>query len=154
MELKSTLRVSNEADLPASVGFYKGQMAKALAGSTKNPSERMDVRLVSFESGTYAKLHWHLLETLCYVISGRAVVADIEGKTYDVGPGSVVYAPPGIVGAHSWDIKEPLQLIAVRATVDTETSIQFEVDLATKRSSVPFDILVNRQVTTFKKSLY
>ncbi len=154
MELKSTLRVFNEADLPASVGLYKGQMAKTLAGSTDNPSERMEVRLVSFESGTHAKLHWHLLEKLYYVISGRALMTDIEGKTYDIGPGSVVYAPPGIVGAHSWDIKEPLQLIAVRATVDTETSIQFEVNLATKQSSVPFDILASRRATTFKKSLY
>ena len=154
MELKSTLKVFNEADLPAYVGLYKGQMAKTLVGSTENPSERMEVRLVSFKSGTYAKLHWHLLEKLYYVISGRAVMTDIEGRTYDIGPGSVVYAPPGIVGAHSWDIKEPLQLIAVRATVDTETSIQFEVDLATKQSSVPFDILASRQATTFKKSLY
>ena len=153
MELKSTLKVSNEADLPAWVGLYK-EMTKTLAGSTENPSERIDVRLVSFESGTYAKLHWHLVEKFYYVISGQAVMTDIEGKTHDIGPGSVVYSPPGIVGAHSWDIKEPLQLIAVRATVDTETSIQFEVNPATKQSSVPFDILVSRQAITFKKSLY
>ena len=154
MELKSTLKVSNEADLPASVGLYKGQMTKTLAGSTENPSERMDVRLVSMESETYAKLHWHPVEKLYYVISGLAEMTDIEGKTYNIGPGSVVYAPPGIVGAHSWNIEEPLQLIAIRASVDNETSIQFEVDLATKQSSVPLDMLVRRKATTFKKSLY
>ena len=154
MELKSTLKVFNEANLPAYEGIYKGQMGKTLAGSTENPSERMEVRLVSFEPGTQAKLHWHLLEKLYYVISGRAVMTDIEGKTHDIGPGSVVYAPPGIVGAHSWDIKEPLQLIAVRATVDPETSIQFEVNLSTKQSSVTLEKLANKQATTFKKSLY
>ncbi len=154
MELKSTLKVFNEANLPAYEGIFKGQMGKTLAGSTENPSERMEVRLVSFELGTHAKLHWHLLEKLYYVISGRAVMTDIEGSTHDIGPGSVVYAPPGIVGAHSWEIKEAMQIICFRASTDIEANIQFEVNLSTKQSSVTFDQLVNKQATTFKKSLY
>ncbi len=140
--------------MPPAPGVAQGQEIKRLAGSADHPSERIAVVLASFKTGTHENLHWHLVEVFYYVISGRAVMTDIEGKTYDIGLGSVVYAPPGIVGAHSWDIKEPLQLIAVRATVDTETSIQFEVNLATKQSSVPFDILASRQATTFKKSLY
>ena len=90
MELKSTLKVFNEANLPPYEGIFKGQMGKTLAGSTENPSERMEVRLVSMEPGTHAKLHWHLIEKLYYIISGRAVMTDIEGKTHDIGPGSVV----------------------------------------------------------------
>ena len=43
-------------------------------------------------------------------------MTDIEGKTYDIGPGSFVYAPPGIAGPHSWDVKEPLKLLGIRAT--------------------------------------
>ena len=154
MELKSTLKVFNEANLPAYEGIYKGQMGKTLAGSTENPSERMEVRLVSMEPGTHAEPHWHLIEKLYYVISGRAVMTDIEGKTHDIGPGSVVYAPPGIVGAHSWEAKEAMQIICFRASTDIEASIQFEVDLSTKQSSVTLEKLANKQATTFKKSLY
>ena len=75
---------------------------------------------------------------------------DIEGRTYDIGPGSVVYAPPGIAGSHEWDIKEPLQLLSVRATTDPEKNIQFEVDKASKESSIGFDYLMSRGGAKFK----
>ncbi|MEE8442346.1 MAG: cupin domain-containing protein, partial [Dehalococcoidia bacterium] len=97
---------------------------------------------------------WHLIEVFYYVISGRAVVTDIEGKSHDVGPGSVVYARPGIAGSHSWDIQERLQLIAIRATADPEKTFQFDVDIATKRSSVDLDHSEKRQATNFQRSLY
>jgi quercetin dioxygenase-like cupin family protein len=154
MELKSTLKVFNEADVPAGPGVTPGQTQKQLAGSPEHPSERVRVVLASFKPGTYENLHWHLIEAFYYVISGRAVLTDIEGKTYDIGPGSVVYAPPGIAGSHSWDIKQELRLIAVRATTDSEKTIQFDVDMSTKESSVPLDHLEKRQATHFKKSLY
>ena len=154
MEIKSTLKVFNEVDVPYTPGIAQGQEIKRLAGSADHPSERLSVILASFKPGTYEELHWHLVEKFYYVISGRAVMTDIEGKTYDIGPGSVVYATPGITASHSWDIKEPLQLIAIRATADPEKNIQFDVDLATRRSSVSIDYLVERQAANFKKSLY
>ncbi len=154
MELKSTLTVFNEADLPAAPGVTQGQVLKQLAGSEEHPSERLTVRLASFEAGTYENLHWHLIEVFYYVISGRGVITDIEGKSYGVGPGSVVYARPGIAGSHSWEIKEQLQLIAIRATADPEKTFQFDVDMATKQSSVNLDQLEKRQATNFQRSLY
>ena len=122
--------------------------------NAERPSEKVRVILANFKPGTHENLHWHLIEAFYYVISGRAVMTDIEGKTYDIGPGSVVYAPPGIAGSHSWDIKEQLQLISFRATTDSEKTIQFDVDSSTKQSSIPLSHLVNRQATNFKKSLY
>ncbi len=154
MGLKSTLKVFNEGDVPAVPGLVSGQEIKRLAGSADHPSERLTVVLASFKAGVHEKLHWHLVEVFYYVVSGRAVMTDIEGKTRDIGPGSVVYASPGIAGAHSWDIKEPLQLIAVRATADPEKNIQFDVDLAAGQSSVSIDYLVERQAADFPKSLY
>jgi len=117
MELKSTLKVFNESEIPGGTGVTTGQTLKQLAGSAEHPSERIRAILASFKPGTHEKLHWHLIEAFYYVISGRAVMTDIEGKTYDIGPGSVVYAPPGIAGSHSWEIKEQLQLISFRATL-------------------------------------
>jgi mannose-6-phosphate isomerase-like protein (cupin superfamily) len=154
MELKSTLKVFHEAETPSAPGVTQGQTQKQLAGDAAHPSERITVRLASFVTGTHENLHWHLIEAFYYVISGRAVMTDIEGRTYDIGPGSVVYAPPGISGSHSWDVKEPLKLIAVRGTTDPEKTIQFDVDPVTKESSIPIDHLARRQAIDFKRSLY
>ena len=155
MEIKSTLKVFNEADIPGAPGVVgRGQLVKQLAGSAERPSERLTVVLVSFEPGTHEHLHWHLIEVFYYVISGRAVMKDIEGKSHDIGPGSVVYASPGIAGSHSWEIKERLQLIGVRATADPEKTIQFDVDPTTKESTMPVDRLAKRQAISLKKSLY
>ena len=153
MELKSTLRVFNQKEVSEGPGIAKGQTIKRLAGGTQNPTERIMVALASFKPGTHEFLHWHPIEVFYYVISGRASMKDIEGKSHDIGPGSVVYAPAGIAGSHSWEIKEPLQLIAVRATTDLEKNIQFDVDESTKQSSIGFEYLMNRGGGQFK-SLY
>jgi mannose-6-phosphate isomerase-like protein (cupin superfamily) len=154
VELKSTLKVFNERDVASKEGVTKGQTVKQLAGDAEHPSEKIRVVLASFKPGTHENLHWHLIEAFYYVISGRAVMTDIEGKTYDIGPGSVVYAQPGIAASHSWDIKEQLQLVSIRATTEPEKTIQFDVDPSTKESSLPLSHLINRQATNFKKSLY
>jgi mannose-6-phosphate isomerase-like protein (cupin superfamily) len=155
MEIKSTLKVFNEADIVGAPGVVgQGQLLKQLAGSAEHPSERLTVALVSFEPGTHEHLHWHLIEVFYYVISGRAVMKDIEGKTHDIRPGSVVYASPGIAGSHSWEIKERLQLIAIRATADPEKTIQFDVDPITQESTMPVERLAKRQAISLKKSLY
>ena len=153
MELKSTLRVSNQTEVSEGPGIAKGQTIRVLAGSAQYPTEKIRVTLASFKPGTHEFLHWHLIEVLYYVISGRAVMKDIEGKSHDIGPGSVVYAPPGLLGSHSWEIKEQLQLVAVRATTDLEKNIQFNVDESTKESSIEFDYLMERGGAKFK-SLY
>lgn len=154
LELKSTIKVTNEADVKPATGVVSGQSVKWLVGAGGGiPSERITVILASFKPGTYEELHWHLIEGVYYVISGRAIMKDIEGKTYNLKPGSVVYAPPGFTASHSWDIKEPLQLICVRATTDPETLFQFTVD-KDKRSSVEFNQLNRRGAANFRKSLY
>jgi quercetin dioxygenase-like cupin family protein len=136
MELKTSLKVFNEADIPAGQGIVSGQIRKRLAGSPDHSSERIMAILATFQPGTLEPLHWHLVEAFHYVISGRAIVRDIEGHTYEVGPGSVIYAPPGITGSHEWEIQEQLQLIAFRATTDSERSLQITVDPSTKESKI------------------
>ena len=48
MELKTTLRVFNEADVAAGPGIVKGQTFKRLAGDEKFPTERLMVRIANF----------------------------------------------------------------------------------------------------------
>jgi len=155
MEIKSTLRVFNESEVQAFPGVVpRGQMVKPLAGNAERPTERLTVNLVNFEAGVHEHLHWHLIEVFYYVIAGRAVMKDIEGKSYELGPGSVIYASPGISSSHSWEIKEKLQLLGIRASADPEKMIQFDVDPATQTSTMPVERLARRQAISLKKSLY
>ena len=127
-ELKSTLKVYREQDLEGKVGHAPGHLSKLLIGNEERPSERLRVSINNFEAGTLIPLHWHLIEGLYYAISGRATLTDVEGKSYEIGPGSVMYISPGIACAHSWQIKERLQLMAIRAETKPEKNIQFEID--------------------------
>jgi quercetin dioxygenase-like cupin family protein len=155
MELKSTLKVFNEEEVSSSLGIGgEGQTIRVLVGNEQHPSERMMVITKTFDAGTHEKLHWHLIEAFYYIIAGKGRLKDVEGKTYDLRPGTFIYAPPGIAGSHEWEIQEPLKLIAFRATADGERIIQFEVDKTTKVSSIAYDYLTKWAGTQFKKSFY
>lgn len=149
-ELKSTLKVFREQNLEGKQGHVPGHLSKLLVGNEERPSERLRVSLNVFEPGTAVPLHWHLIEGLYYAISGRATLTDIEGKSHDIGPGSAMYISPGIACAHSWQIKERLQLIAIRAETSPEKNIQFEVDKSTMKSSIKFDYLLKQGGAAFK----
>ena len=152
-ELKSTLRVFNEADLAPQPGTHPNQTGKDMIGGENCPSERIHVKLMSFVAGAKAPLHWHPTEAFYYCISGKAVVTDIEGKTYDVGPGTGIFYPPGIKASHQWEVIEPMQLITVRATNNPAKLIQFRVDKSTMESSIELDRLIRHNAVEFK-SIY
>jgi mannose-6-phosphate isomerase-like protein (cupin superfamily) len=105
------------------------------------------------EVGTHVALHWHPTEALYYVISGRAVMADIEGKTCEISAGSVIYATAGIASAHEWTVTERMQILVIRATRDPERLHQFIVDKETKRSYLEYKNLIQHGGAQFK-SLY
>jgi len=67
-----------------------------------------------------------------------------------VSAGSFIYAPPGIAGAHEWEVKESLQLIAIRATTESDRKMQFTVDKQTKRSYIDLEELAKRGGISFK----
>lgn len=150
MELKSTLKVIDQAAVKSQAGVTQGQTMKRLVGCPEVPTDRVRVGFASYEPGTIEELHWHPIEAFYYIISGHAIVRDIEGKEYHVGPGTAIYAPPGIAGAHEWEVKESLQLLAVRATTESDRKMQFTVDKKTRRSYIDLDELVKRGGVSFK----
>jgi quercetin dioxygenase-like cupin family protein len=150
MELKSTLKVIDQAGVKSQAGVTEGQTMKRLVGCPEVPTDRIRVGFASYEAGTIEQLHWHPIEAFYYVISGHATVRDIEGREHDVGPGTAIYAPPGIAGAHEWEVKESLTLLAVRATTESERKMQFTVDKKTKRSYIDLDELIKRGGVSFK----
>jgi mannose-6-phosphate isomerase-like protein (cupin superfamily) len=154
MKLKSALKVFSQSEVPQSPGVIQGLMIKKLAGSTLHPSEKINVGLATFGPGTHEHLHWHLIETFHYVVAGRAIVHDIEGNSYNVGPGDVIYCPPGMRGAHEWEVKEALQILTIKATNAPERAIQFNIDRATMQSSAELQYLVERGAADMKESFY
>jgi mannose-6-phosphate isomerase-like protein (cupin superfamily) len=154
MDLQSTIRVSHEEDVTSVPGIGARQKVRVLIGNDAQPSERMFVFVKTFEAGTHETLHWHLIEVFYYIISGRGVLRDITGKSYDLTPGTSIYAPPGIAGSHEWEVFEPLQLIGFRAARDGANMMQFSVDKETRESSISCEYLARWGGTQFKRSLY
>lgn len=150
MEVKSTLRVIDQANVTAQPGVTEGQTLKPLVGNAEHPTDRVRVALATYTAGAIEQLHWHPIEAFYYVISGHAIVRDFENREYQVGPGTAIYAPAGIAGAHEWEVKESLQLLAVRATTESARKMQFTVDKKTKRSYIDLDDLAKRGGVSFK----
>jgi quercetin dioxygenase-like cupin family protein len=150
MEVKSTLKVIDAAGLKSQPGVTEGQTLKRLVGHPEVPTDRVRVGVANYEAGAVEQLHWHPIEAFYYVISGHATVRDVEDKEYEVGPGTAIYAPPGIAGSHEWEVKEGLQLLSVRASTESVKKMQFTVDKKTKRSYIDLDELVKRGGVSFK----
>ena len=150
MEVKSTLRVINQADIEGHVGVIPGQSMKRLVGCAEVPTDRVRVGLATYAPGSIEELHWHPIESFYFVISGHATVRNFEGEEFEVGPGCAIYAPPGIAGAHEWEVKEALQILAVRATTESDKKMQFTIDKKTKRSYIDLDELAKRGGISFK----
>ncbi len=150
MEIKSTLVVVNEKEIPPQPGVTDGQSLQPIVGNAERPTDRIRVALATFEPGTIERLHWHPIEAFYYVISGRATVRDFEGKEYDASPGTSIYAPAGIAGAHEWEVRETMQLLSVRASTDSARKMQFTVEKDTKRSYIDLDELVRREGVRFE----
>lgn len=150
MNVKSTLRVINSADIESRPGMgKKGHTIQALVG-TDIPTDRMRVTLATYEPNTLEKLHWHPIEAFYFVISGHITVRDIEGREFELGPGQAIYCPAGFAGAHEWESKDQVQLIAFRATPESNRKMQFTIDKETFRSYVDFEDLEGSDAISFK----
>lgn len=148
-EVRSTLRVLHQADVPGGRGPAEGQTYQRLIGADHQPTDRVRLGRSTYRPGTIEQLHWHPIEALYYVISGSAIVRDVEGGEHEVGPGSLVYAPAGLAGAHEWEVRDSLELLDIRATNETSRKLQFTVDRATLRSSIGVDELERRDGISF-----
>ena len=151
MELKATLRVISEKEFPGKRGVTDGQTYQRLIGwPGVQDTDRVRVGRATYKPGTYEQLHWHPIEACYYVISGHATVRDVEGNEFEVSAGSMIYAPPGIAGAHEWEVKESLELLDIRATNETNKKIQYTVDKKTMRSYIDLQDLEYREAISFK----
>jgi mannose-6-phosphate isomerase-like protein (cupin superfamily) len=149
MDIRSTLRVYDQATVPGAPGVTDGQTYQKLIGVDDRSTDRVRLGRATYVPGTLEQLHWHPIEALYYVISGHATVRDVEGTEHPVGPGSIVYAPAGLAGAHEWEVDESLELLDIRATNETHRKMQFTVDRTTLRSHIDVEELAKRDGIEF-----
>ena len=150
MEVKSTLKVFNQADYPGKRGVTDGQTYQRLVGWPEmQETDRVRIGRATYKPGTYEQLHWHPIEAFYFITAGHAIVRDIEGTETEAGPGYFVYAPAGIGGAHEWEAVDKLELLSVRAIVESSRKLQFTVDKETLRSYVDVSDLVRRDAIEF-----
>src|SRR5262245_7992991 len=151
MEINSTLRVISKSQVKEQPGVVQGQVIQPLVGVPEFPSERVRVAVATFQPGVHEELHWHAIEVFYYVMAGSAIVRDYHGKEYPVGPGSAIYAPPGIAGSHEWQVgKDGLQLLSIRTTLEGHKRMQFTVDRTTRRSYIELDELAKMDGVSFR----
>ena len=151
MDIESTLRVISKSQVEPLPGVVEGQTLQPLVGVPEFPSERVRVAVATFKPGTHEELHWHAIEVFYYVIAGSATVRDYNGREYAVSAGSAIYAPPGIAGAHEWEVgNDGLQLLSIRATLEGHKRMQFTVDRETRRSYIELDELAKMDGVSFR----
>lgn len=149
-KIKPTLRVVKREKVRETPGAIKGQTVRPLCGSKQLPSERIRVGFAKFGPNLHEHLHWHPIEVFYYVLKGTAIVRDLAGKEYKVGPGDSIYAPAGLTGSHEWLVKEGLELLSIRATTEGHRRMQFTVDRATGVSSIDMHELTRMDAFAFK----
>jgi mannose-6-phosphate isomerase-like protein (cupin superfamily) len=149
VEVRSTLQVIDQRDVPGGPGPARGQTYQRLIGAEDRPTDRVRLGRATYVAGALEQLHWHPIEALYYVISGEGIVRDVEGREYPVGPGSLVYAPAGLAGAHEWEVGESLELLDIRATNQTSRKMQFTVERSTLRSTIEVEELAKRDGISF-----
>jgi len=77
------------------------------------PTTGLVCAIVNVEPGGHVPLHYHAVETIEYVTTGRAEVKDQHGNAVVVTAESTLHFPAGRAAAHEWTVlgNSPLQVI-------------------------------------------
>jgi uncharacterized cupin superfamily protein len=149
VKVKSTLKIIDPKTIEKKMGMGRdGHTIQALIG-TNIKTDRMRVTLAQYEPNTLEKLHWHPIEAFYFIISGHIVLRDIEGKETEMGPGMSIYCPAGLAGAHEWESRDHVTLLAFRATPESNRKLQFTVDRKTLRSHIDVEDVIGSDGLSF-----
>ena len=150
MEIASTLKVIEPATVQSGPGVIEGQKLQRIIGCKDSvATDRLRLAIATYKPGAIEPLHWHPIEAAYFILSGNAIVRDIEGREYHVGAGTTIYAPAGIAGSHEWEVKDSLQILSIRGTPEAVRKLQFTVDKETQRSYIDIDELAKRDGLSF-----
>lgn len=96
-------------------GHQNGSLSKMLVRPENSGSRQIDFRLSSYLPNGSVKQHAHTTEEqLWYILEGEALLT-LDGDTHVVGPGTVIYMPPGV--EHALENTGLQNLVFVACTV-------------------------------------
>ena len=92
---------------------------KVLAGWTPSDGGHacgaVEFKVTEIQPGYSHRLHVHSSQVeILYVLSGRGVHEDKEGRRVDFGPGDVVFIPAGCWHANHNPHRDPLRVLVVK----------------------------------------
>lgn len=112
------MKVVNIRDIQGGIGVIPEQSMRRLFGCPEILTDRLRVGHATYMPRSIEELHWHPIEAFYCILSGHAIVRDIEGKDHKVSAGSFLYCPPGIADAHQREVKESLERLANRSSIE------------------------------------
>jgi quercetin dioxygenase-like cupin family protein len=85
---------------------FNGTVVEVIADAA-TPLKTQRCGVSTLTPGTIEAFHYHSVEAIEYIISGRAIVRDLSLQTIELGPGDAILFPPGPDSAHEWQILGP-----------------------------------------------
>ena len=87
--------------------------------SDRSP-EALNALAVHFDPGARTDWHTHPVGQVLYITNGAGLVQTEDGTTVEVGPGDVVYSPPGEVHWHGAASNSPMTHLSLPTGGATE----------------------------------
>jgi gentisate 1,2-dioxygenase len=104
--MKKVLRI-RASERRARPARYGGATVATIADPLMAPVENLRFGISTLAPGSAAALHYHSVEAIEYILSGRAVVIGPDGERMDMEPGDAVVFAPGPDAAHAWEYLGP-----------------------------------------------
>lgn len=108
-------RISEEATSPGGGDNFIGEVR---VQPVVTPDEGLDIVVVRFSAGARTYLHAHEAPQVLHCVAGKGVLAT-ETERNLVGPGDVVYVPPGEVHWHGATEDGEFVHLSIRAPGET-----------------------------------
>jgi quercetin dioxygenase-like cupin family protein len=107
------LKIFRLGNIPSKIGKW-GTILKIVCDE-KTPTESLVVGVVTINSNMKIAAHYHNIEELQYILSGKGIVYDRKGKGHSINQGDFVYCPSKEIGTHSFENtgNEPLFILYV-----------------------------------------
>lgn len=104
--MKKVVRIGVEDRRPR-LARYAGASVHTIVDPTMAPVEDLRFGISRLEPGGHAGLHYHSVEAIEFILSGRAIVIGPDGERMEMGPGDTVVFAPGPEAAHAWEYLGP-----------------------------------------------
>lgn len=116
----SVTRASSQVPTAGAPEYFTGSVQVRSRFQASSPA-RVGGGIVSFEAAARTAWHTHPLGQTLIVMEGSGLVQNWEGDIQEIGPGDVVWIPPGVKHWHGAASESGMSHIAVAESLDGKT---------------------------------